>query len=694
MERADEIEYEELNDDSKEHGFGKASDSIKLHKKTIEHKRNGAFRKKNVIVIKDHQFVLRLLKQPTFCSHCKEFIWGIGKRGYQCRVCSFVVHKRCHEFVMFTCPGADPATSSDVYTRKHKFNVCTYASPTFCDHCGSLLYGIKNQGLKCGACAINVHKRCEDLVPNLCGCDLTERRGRVKLKIQCSETNLTCDVIEAQNLAPKDSNGLSDPYIKLKFLPKTGKTSRWKTEIIKHNLNPKWNESFTIDLTPEDKEHRLLIECWDWDKSSRDDFMGAMSFGISEIIKTPQDGWFKLLTLEEGKFYNAPVSPEGIDVVKNMQHKQSTTSTGLDDDPKRRLSTVWRDNYKSAESLKLTDFCFLMVLGKGSFGKVLLAEKNGGSSDQLFAIKILKKDVIIQEDDVEVTMIEKRVLGLANKCPFLVRMYSCFQSVDRLYFVMEYVNGGDLMYHIQKCGRFEESVCVFYAAEMATGLFFLHSNGVVHRDMKLDNVMLDMEGHIKIADFGMCKENIRGEELASTFCGTPDYIAPEIIKRQPYNKSVDWWAFGILLYEMLCGVAPFDGDDEEDLFGSILMKNVTYPRQLTKEAREICKALLIREPENRLGCGPNGNDEIMCNPFFRYIDWLKIEEREIQPPFKPKISDPRGAENFDGFYTNINPDLTPRTVDTEIIIQNMTGNEFDGFSWTKPDFFTSGETDN
>ena len=664
-------------------------------KKIQKHARHGAFRKRNVIVIKDHQFIKRVLKQPTFCSHCKEFIWGIGHQGYQCKICSFVVHKRCHEFVRFTCPGADPAVSTKNYTRKHKFSVTNYASPTFCDHCGSFLYGLRQQGLKCNACDINVHKRCEPFVPNLCGCDLTERRGRVLLKIESSETELKCEVIEAQNLAPKDNNGLSDPYIKLCVIPKSDGSICYKTGTIRRNLNPKWNESFTIDLKSEDKDRRLLLQCWDWDYSSRDDFMGAMSFGISEIIKTPQEGWFKLLTLEEGKFYNAPVSPEGVDLAKNLKHQERKSSSDSDGRQERKISAIWRESTESAASLNISDFSFLSVVGKGSFGKVLLAEKNGlNDSDQLFAIKILKKDVVIQEDDVECTMIEKRVLGLACKSPFLVQMYSCFQSADRLYFVMEYVNGGDLMYHIQRCGRFEESACVFYGAEITLGLLFLHSYGIIHRDIKLDNVMLDKDGHVKIADFGMCKENIRGDATASTFCGTPDYIAPEIIRYQPYDKSVDWWAFGVLLYEMLCGAAPFDGDDEEELFHSILMRNVTYPRQLSKEAREICKAFLVREPENRLGCGPNSNDEIMCNPFFRHIDWHKIEEQEIQPPFKPKISDPRGADNFDGFYTNLNPDLTPRTVDTEIILQNMAGDEFDGFSWTKPDFFTSEGTDN
>ena len=657
-----------------------------------EHKRHGAFRKKKVVVIKDHQFLLRLFKTPTYCSHCKEFIWGLNKQGYQCRICSFVVHKRCHEFVRFTCPGADPATSSKNFTRKHKFNAYNYASPTFCDHCGSCLYGLRQQGLKCSSCSINVHKRCESLVPNLCGCDLTERRGRILLNIQCSDTTLTCNVVEAQNLAPKDSNGLSDPYIKLKLLPQNGSSRSWKTETIKRNLNPKWNETFTIDLQEGDKEHRLMLECWDWDKSSRDDFMGAMSFGISEIMKSQPDGWFKLLTLEEGKFYNAPVSPEGVDLALNLKSQEQQSVAPPVSDTNRKLSDIWREDVESGAPMNLSDFNFLRVLGRGSFGKVLLAEKSG-SSDHLFAIKILKKDVIIQEDDVECTMVEKRVLGLANKSPFLCRMYSCFQSSDRLYFVMEFVNGGDLMYHIQKCGRFEESACVFYAAEIVLGLNFLHSNGVVHRDIKLDNVMLDQEGHIKIADFGMCKENIRGETRASTFCGTPDYIAPEIIRYQPYDKSVDWWAFGVLLYEMLVGMPPFDGEDEEELFCCILARNVSYPKGLSKEARDICKAFLIREPEKRLGCGSNGGDDIMCNQFFRHIDWHKVEKREIQPPFKPKISDPRGVDNFDGFYTNLNPDLTPRTIDTEIIIQSMAGNEFEGFSWTKPDFFVSQEND-
>ncbi|XP_023712889.1 serine/threonine-protein kinase pakA isoform X2 [Cryptotermes secundus] len=325
------------------------------------------------------------------------------------------------------------------------------------------------------------------------------------------------------------------------------------------------------------------------------------------------------------------------------------------------------------------DFHFLKVLGKGSFGKVLLAELKG--TECYYAVKCLKKDVVLEDDDVECTLIERKVLALGTKHPYLCHLFCTFQTESHLFFVMEYLNGGDLMFHIQQTGRFPEQRARFYAAEIVSGLKFLHKKGVVYRDLKLDNILLDFDGHVRIADFGMCKLQIYLDRTADTFCGTPDYMAPEIIKGLKYNQCVDWWSFGVLLYEMLIGQSPFSGCDEDDLFWSICNEQPQYPRFLSREANSILHLFLEKDSSKRLGTNGSMAGDVVDQPFFRNIDWNALERRELEPPFKPRVQHPLDVQYFDKAFTAERAKLTP--VQKEIL-QSMDQTQFQGFSYTNP----------
>uniref|UniRef100_A0A8C1XMG6 Protein kinase C n=1 Tax=Cyprinus carpio TaxID=7962 RepID=A0A8C1XMG6_CYPCA len=487
-------------------------------------KRQGAVRRR-VHQVNGHKFMATYLRQPTYCSHCRDFIWGVlGKQGYQCQV----FPRQTDQLNCGYC-GMNDVLFLQVGSQRfsvnipHMFSIHNYKVPTFCDHCGSLLWGLMRQGLQCKACKMNVHRRCESNVAPSCG-------------------------VDARKI--------------------------------------------------------------------------ALSFG------------------QEHKSSSSSAS-SGV---------QSTATEGRENGDVKTVQT---------KRMSLTDFSFIKVLGKGSFGKVMLAELKG--TDEVYAVKVLKKDVILQDDDVDCTLTEKRILALARKHPYLTQLFCCFQTKDRLFFVMEYVNGGDLMFQIQRSRKFDEARSRFYAAEVTSALMFLHQHGVIYRDLKLDNILLDAEGHCKLADFGMCKEGILNGVTTTTFCGTPDYIAPEILQELEYGPSVDWWALGVLMYEMMAGQPPFEADNEDDLFESILHDDVLYPVWLSKEAVSILKAFMTKSPSKRLGC----------------VLTQGLEEA-IKPPFKPRIKTKRDVNNFDQDFTREDPVLTP--VD-EVIIKQINQDEFKGFSY-------------
>ncbi|CAG9318196.1 unnamed protein product [Blepharisma stoltei] len=316
----------------------------------------------------------------------------------------------------------------------------------------------------------------------------------------------------------------------------------------------------------------------------------------------------------------------------------------------RRSRTIFRASNNSGE-VSMNDFTILKVIGRGSFGKVMLVQKK--DTKEVYAMKSLRKDALLEREQVEHTRTEKLIMQHTNH-PFIVKLEYAFTSPDKIYFVMEYMRGGELFFHLKEAKKLAEDRARFYAAEIALALGHLHQQNIVYRDLKPENILMDDLGNVHLTDFGMAKMLGEGGTTQS-FVGTPEYLAPEIIACSGHGVTADWWSYGILLYEMLVGIPPFYNQNIQLMYELIQHGDLRFPQRnpLSPAAQDIITKLLEREPRRRLGA--NGVDEIKSHQFFEGTDWNLLEQKRLPTPFTPKITNQLSTENFDEEFTSEEP---------------------------------------
>jgi len=322
----------------------------------------------------------------------------------------------------------------------------------------------------------------------------------------------------------------------------------------------------------------------------------------------------------------------------------------------------------------LDDFQLTKVLGKGSYGKVMLVTMKGDTKTSVYAMKMLRKEHIVKRNQVEHTKSERSVLEAVNH-PFIVTLHYAFQTPKKLYVVLEFCAGGELFFHLSQAGRFSQGRCRFYASEICLALDYLHGLNIIYRDLKPENLLLESEGHCKITDFGLSKEGIMDNISAKTVCGTPEYLAPEILAKSGHGKAVDWYSFGALIYEMLTGLPPFYTRDREKLFERIKRGELNYPSYVTPEAKSLLQALIFRDPNKRLGGGPKGGTEVKEHAFFSGTDWAAVYNRELTPPFVPQLREDGDVKYFDKEFINM------PVLNSEAREDNRDVKHFEGFTY-------------
>ncbi|KIW46947.1 hypothetical protein, variant 2 [Exophiala oligosperma] len=385
-------------------------------------------------------------------------------------------------------------------------------------------------------------------------------------------------------------------------------------------VDPQWDHDATFDVV----SHQSELDVTVYDRQT-EAFLGHVRLCLNLSEQQPDlEGFFRL----EAR------SPEDHDITGEIHIRMHFTK-------------VDKKHYGP------NDFTILKLIGKGTFGQVYQVRKK--DTGRIYAMKVLSKKVIIQKKEIQHTIGERNILvrTATTESPFIVGLKFSFQTPTDLYLVTDFMSGGELFWHLQKEGRFKEDRAKFYIAELILALKHLHEHNIVYRDLKPENILLDANGHIALCDFGLSKANLTQDDTTNTFCGTTEYLAPEVLlDEQGYTKMVDFWSLGVLVFEMCCGWSPFYAEDTQQMYKNIAFGKVRFPRDaLSTEGRNFVKGLLNRNPRHRLGA--NGDaDELMAHPFFGDVNWNALGKKNLIPPFKPKLSSVADTSNFDPEFTN------------------------------------------
>mmetsp|Transcript_23432 Transcript_23432/g.58629 ORF Transcript_23432/g.58629 Transcript_23432/m.58629 type:complete len:479 (-) Transcript_23432:185-1621(-) len=466
-------------------------------------------------------------------------------------------------------------------------------------------------------------------------------------------TLLSIKVVEARNLAAKDFSGYSDPYCILNVCGHS-----FKTAVVKKNLNPTWNQTFKVDAAS--GHGSLEIELWDEDIFTPDDFLGQVEISIREIVHN---------CLYASDSVNHTVSrwyP-----LEKRAAKPKEVVTG---EVHLEFSMPNAPQSRALAETKVTcdDFEILKVLGQGSFGKVVQVRKK--SNGKIYAMKILSKANIVQRGEVTHTMAERSVLGTSDH-PFLVRLHFAFQTDTKLYLVLDYVNGGELFFHLQHERRFDENRVRFYIAEIVLAIEHLHTRAILYRDLKPENILLENTGHIRLTDFGLAKE-MGNDDTTYTLCGTAEYFAPELLHGKGYGNEADLWSIGILMFEMLTGRPPFQDKVRSAMFNKIKTAELRFPNHVSPVAADLIEKLLVKNPKQRATI-----EQVKRHPFFQSIDWKKLRNKEVAPPFIPSVTSEADTSQFDTYFTGQRVDESLPGTTT---LPQEDQNQFTGFSFINP----------